>query len=411
EVVPSYYSVKEAVFPFNKFPGVDTILGPEMKSTGEVMGVGKTFGEAYLKSQLGSGIRLPRRGRVFMRVRRGDQARAVAIARQLEASGFSLFASTVTATVISAAGIAVAIVEDAETLDMLAKREFALVILTVDEKRSAILASSAIRLAAMKAGTVVYTTIAGADAALEAMRHLDGCELRSLQELHRHVLPAGVALPVRTERIAPRVEDLAAAATVVERRSRPRPPRGGGIPVKLFIRQPFTESDQQQQRLVAEVLQVIDSANGAPYSFHYLTGIRAESATTFKRSFERETCLPFTPQNFRRHRLELLDQADVVVNIRVGMSESSAFELAYHIFQGRRTPILFLVWKQAPIKTTLLRELEDLCDVTYIEFECADDLRRGIHEFFNSKNLGKGYLRLTATSEAAAEEPAGSIVA
>jgi carbamoyl-phosphate synthase large subunit len=88
EVVPPYFSIKEAVFPFNKFPGVDPILGPEMRSTGEVMGVGKTFGEAMLKSQLGAGSRLPAKGTVVLTVKNGDKARAVAVARDLVALGF-----------------------------------------------------------------------------------------------------------------------------------------------------------------------------------------------------------------------------------------------------------------------------------------------------------------------------------
>jgi carbamoyl-phosphate synthase large subunit len=115
--------------------------------------------------------------------------------------------------------------------------------------------------------------------------------------------------------------------------------------------------------------------------------LQAESADTFRASFERSQGMPFTPQNFRRHRLALLDQADVMVNIRVGMSESSAFELSYHIFKGRRTPILFLVWKGAPIKTTLLRGLEDMVDITYIEFDEVSELRGRLHQFF--KNLAK----------------------
>ena len=390
EVVPPHYSVKEAVFPFNKFPGVDTILGPEMKSTGEVMGVGKTFGEAYFKSQLASGLKLPQSGKVFMRIKRSDQARAVAIARQVKAMGFTIVASTVTAAIISSVGIAVTSVDDAGTLSMLESGEIALVILTVDEKRSAIGASRPIRQAALKAGTIVYTTIAGADAALKAMQHMASYELYSLQDLHRHVLPADAVRIARTERTAPRPEDLAAAAITLERRTRPRAASASSAPLNLYIRQPFTRSQEQQQNLIDDVLQVIDSANGFPYPFNYLTSNQAENAATFKKSFERDVKLPFTPQNFRNHRLKLLDQADVFIDIRTSASESSAFELAYHVFKGRCTPVLFLIWKHAPIKTALLRDLEDLCEVTYIEFEHVDDLRRGVHAFFNTKLLNAG---------------------
>jgi len=108
EVVPPYFSVKEAVFPFVKFPGVDTILGPEMKSTGEVMGVGKTFGEAFVKSQLGAGVKLPTSGKVFLSVKSSDKPRAVQVARDLVAMGFQVVATKGTAAAIEASGIPVA---------------------------------------------------------------------------------------------------------------------------------------------------------------------------------------------------------------------------------------------------------------------------------------------------------------
>jgi carbamoyl-phosphate synthase large subunit len=386
-----YFSVKEAVFPFAKFPGVDTLLGPEMRSTGEVMGVGQSFGEAYYKAQLAAGVRLPRAGLVFLRVKRADQARAIAVARQLHERGFGLCASSVTATIIQAADIPAIELDDAEVLRRLAAREIVMVILSVDEKRSSIVASRPIRIAALNAGAAFYSTIAGADAACEALRHADTFGLYALQEQHRLAAKgAGAVSPAG--RLAPVAADLAAAAIVIpERRAQRRPePKLGEQPVKVFIRQPFTESDQRQQRMIGDILQLIDSANGLPYTFNYLTGIQAESAVTFKQSFERETGEQFTPPNFRRHRLAFLAQAEVFINIRVGMSESSAFELGYHIFKGSNAPILFLVWKHAPIKTTLLRELEDLADVTYLEFEHVDELRRGIHQFFSGKALGRG---------------------
>ncbi len=387
EAVPPCFSVKEAVFPFAKFPGVDTILGPEMKSTGEVMGVGRTFGEAFYKAQLGASVRAPRAGLVYMRIKKGDQARAVVLARQLTEAGFTLCASLVTATIIGAADIAVVEIEDNAFLELLAQRQLAMVVLTVDEKRSAIVASRPLRVAALAAGVPLCTTIAGAESMLEASRHIDDDAILSLQEMHQAKVESA---PQKPQREQPGEADLAAAATVLqERRARPRQRRAGGTPLRLFIRQPFTESDVRQQQLIGDIIDVIDSANGLPHAFDYLTGSKAESAETFKKSFERDYHLPFTPKNFRDHRLALLDQADAVVNIRVGMSESSAFELAYHIFKGRCTPVLFLVWKHAPIKTTLIRELQDLCDVTYVEFEHVDELREGIHRFFNAQALAR----------------------
>jgi carbamoyl-phosphate synthase large subunit len=190
EVIPPFYSVKEAVFPFVKFPGVDTILGPEMKSTGEVMGVGMTFGEAFVKSQLAAGINLPDAGRVFLSVKGSDKPRTVAVARDLVALGFSLVATKGTAAVISAAGIPVTPVNKVlegrpHIVDMIKNHEIAMVVNTVEEKRSAITDSRTIRTSALQARVVTYTTIAGAEAAVEGMRHLDELRVYDLQGLHK----------------------------------------------------------------------------------------------------------------------------------------------------------------------------------------------------------------------------------
>jgi carbamoyl-phosphate synthase large subunit len=189
EVVPPYFSVKEAVFPFVKFPGVDTLLGPEMKSTGEVMGVGHSFGEAFVKSQLGAGVRLPSGGTVFISVKQGDKPRAVQIARELHDLGFKLVATRGTASAITAASLPVAAVAKVQegrpnVVDLLKNGEIALVINTVDERRSAIADSRAIRTTALAQRVTYYTTIAGARAAVEGMRHLRGLEVYSLQALH-----------------------------------------------------------------------------------------------------------------------------------------------------------------------------------------------------------------------------------
>ncbi|HTH79398.1 MAG TPA: carbamoyl-phosphate synthase large subunit, partial [Ramlibacter sp.] len=157
EVTPPYFSVKEAVFPFVKFPGVDTILGPEMKSTGEVMGVGKSFGEAFVKSQLGAGTKLPRPTdavkKVFLTVKNSDKPRAVEIARQLAAQGFEIVATKGTAAAIDSAGIACQAVNKVaegrpHVVDMIKNNEICLVINTVEERRNAISDSRAIRTSA-----------------------------------------------------------------------------------------------------------------------------------------------------------------------------------------------------------------------------------------------------------------------
>ncbi len=189
EVHPPYFSVKEAVFPFVKFPGVDTILGPEMKSTGEVMGVGRTFGEAFVKSQLGASVRLPESGKVFLSVKSSDKPRAVEIARDLVSIGFSVVATKGTASAIAAAGVPVTTVNKVaegrpHIVDMIKNQEIALVINTVEEKRTAINDSRTIRTSALAARVTTYTTIAGAEAAVQGMAHLRELHVYDLQSMH-----------------------------------------------------------------------------------------------------------------------------------------------------------------------------------------------------------------------------------
>jgi carbamoyl-phosphate synthase large subunit len=189
EVVPPYFSVKEAVFPFNKFPGVDPILGPEMRSTGEVMGTGRTFGEAMLKSQLGAGSRLPAKGTVCITVKNGDKPRAVAVARDLHALGFQLVATKGTAQAIADAGLPVKAVNKVKDgrphiVDMVKAGEIQLVFTTVDETRTAIADSRHIRQAALANRVTYYTSMAGCEAAVEGMKHQADLVVRSLQELH-----------------------------------------------------------------------------------------------------------------------------------------------------------------------------------------------------------------------------------
>ncbi|AVT02961.1 carbamoyl-phosphate synthase large subunit [Paracidovorax avenae] len=195
EVTPPYFSVKEAVFPFVKFPGVDTILGPEMKSTGEVMGVGKTFGEAFVKSQLGAGTKLPTSGKVFLTVKNSDKPRAVAIARELAAMGFDLVATKGTAAAIADAGVPVKVVNKVtegrpHIVDMIKNDEIVMVINTVEERRNAIADSRAIRTSSLQARVTTFTTIFGAEAAVEGMKHLQNLDVYSVQELHAQLTAA-----------------------------------------------------------------------------------------------------------------------------------------------------------------------------------------------------------------------------
>ncbi len=193
EIHPSYYSVKEAVFPFVKFPGVDTILGPEMKSTGEVMGVGRTFGEAFIKSQMASGTHLPKSSdavrKVFLSVKNADKARAVAVAKSLVDMGFDLVATRGTAAALEAAGLPVAQVNKVtegrpHVVDMIKNNEIALVINTVEERRNAIADSRQIRTTALLARVTTITTIAGAEAAVQGMQCLNDLDVYALHDLH-----------------------------------------------------------------------------------------------------------------------------------------------------------------------------------------------------------------------------------
>ncbi len=194
EVIPPYYSVKEAVFPFNKFPGVNTLLGPEMKSTGEVMGVGRSFGEAFVKSQIAANTRLPAAGRALITVKSADKMKAVEVGRLLHELGFALFATRGTASAIEAAGIPVSVVNKVNEgrphiVNMIKNNEIVLIVNTVDEKRAAIQDSRVIRTSALSQKVTLFTTIEGARAACVGMRH-SGLETYSIQQLHKELVGA-----------------------------------------------------------------------------------------------------------------------------------------------------------------------------------------------------------------------------
>ncbi len=191
EVIPPFYSVKEAVFPFIKFPGVDTILGPEMKSTGEVMGVGSTFAEAFLKSQLGASTKLPEGGRAFISVRKEDYARVVEIAQQLDKLGFELVATKGTAAALAANGLKVQPVNKVaegrpHIVDMIKNGDISFIVNVTEDKR-AVADSYEIRRSALQNKVTYYTTIAGAKAACIGMAHMQEIQVESLQNLHKQL--------------------------------------------------------------------------------------------------------------------------------------------------------------------------------------------------------------------------------
>jgi len=192
EIIPPYYSVKEAVFPFIKFPGVDTILGPEMKSTGEVMGVGDTFAEAFVKSQLAASVKLPKSGKVFISVREEDKTGTVEVARALKQLGFTILATRGTGSTIAAAGVEVTIVNKVaegrpHIVDMIKNGEVNLIVNTVDSRPSVMRDSYSIRHAALQGRVTYYTTLAGARAACLGMQHLAELQVYDVQSLHRRL--------------------------------------------------------------------------------------------------------------------------------------------------------------------------------------------------------------------------------
>ncbi|MEX2132304.1 MAG: carbamoyl-phosphate synthase large subunit [Pseudohongiellaceae bacterium] len=188
EIIPTTFAVKEAVFPFNKFPGVDPILGPEMKSTGEVMGVGVTFAEAFAKSQVGAGELIKTSGTVFISVRDADKKEALEVAQRMHDLGFSLVATQGTAKVIEAGGLPVKPVNKVNEgrphiVDMIKNDEIQLIVNTTEGKQ-AIADSSAIRRTALRHRVFCTTTVAGALAVCEALQFGNNMSVYTIQELH-----------------------------------------------------------------------------------------------------------------------------------------------------------------------------------------------------------------------------------
>lgn len=189
ETIPSYYSVKEAVFPFIKFPGVDTILGPEMKSTGEVMGVGDTFAEAFVKSQLGASVKLPNGGTAFLSVRNEEHQNVVDIAKDLAKLGFELVATKGTARALKENNLEVKPVNKVaegrpHIVDMIKNNEIDFIV-NVTEDKKAVADSYEIRHSALQNKVTYYTTLAGAKAACIGMAYMDELHVTSIQDLHK----------------------------------------------------------------------------------------------------------------------------------------------------------------------------------------------------------------------------------
>ncbi len=268
-------------------PGSDVVLGPEMKSTGESMGIDRDFAAAYLKAQLGAGVRLPRSGNVLLSVRDADKPGVVDVARRLARLGFRLFATRGTAEFVRRAGIPVSTVAKCEegspnVLDLVDQGDIQLLIdicLWADE---------------IPGGRLLRTR------ALQ--RRIPYCSRLSIAK-------ATVGAIERLQSWEPSVRPLQSYA---------QPHR----PLKLFIRQPLTQSGDESKKIVHDVLQIVDEIDRNGVRFEYLTGNTPLSDQTFRQNFEQNQGLTFNPVNFRRYRLSQLRRADAFLYIRTERSRS-----------------------------------------------------------------------------------------
>ena len=197
EIVPDYYSVKEAIFPFAKFQNVDPILGPEMRSTGEVMGVGRSFGAAFARAEEAANIKPPQPGKAFISVRDPDKPRVLAVARDLLERGFSIVATGGTADYLGANGIACERINKViegrpHIVDLIKNGEISYIVNTT-EGRQAIADSFSIRREALQQRVTYSTTVSGARALLHSLDHRGTGEVLALQELHRELAPKELA--------------------------------------------------------------------------------------------------------------------------------------------------------------------------------------------------------------------------
>lgn len=192
EIIPHFYSVKEAVFPFIKFSGVDTILGPEMRSTGEVMGIGKTFSEAFLKSQLATNEKIPKTGKIFLSVDNKDKPRLLNVARRLQELGYGLCATMGTARFLREHGLFAQVINKVREgrphiVDAIKNGEIAIVINTVSNLAESVADSHSIRSSALRHKVLIQTTIAGAEALTSGIESLDSCHVYEIQNLHQQL--------------------------------------------------------------------------------------------------------------------------------------------------------------------------------------------------------------------------------
>jgi hypothetical protein len=344
-----YVAVKAPQFSFDRLKGAEPKLGVEMASTGEVACFGATTEEALLKAMLATGLKTPSKGALLALDSAVQSTSFVEEVRLLRELGLELFATPRTAESLRSSGVRRVREEDGSAHQILRSGRVDIVfsdsgVATISAEQS----SHSLQRLAIDLGIPV---VGEAVLARRLIRSLVSTPLESLEiKSWKQYL----SQPVRERRI------------------------------KLFIRQPFTETSAREAVIIQSVLDVLHEINGTPYKLQFLTGHQAQNSRTFRPQFERETGRRFTPQNFRRDRLQLIDQADAIVVIRTGLSESTAFEVAYSIFGGPAVPIFFAIWDQAPIKTTLLRDLNEIVPVRNVTFSHSGELTEPLLDFFGT---------------------------
>jgi carbamoyl-phosphate synthase large subunit len=359
----AYVAVKAPQFSFERLKGAEPKLGVEMASTGEVACFGTTKEEALLKAMMATGLKIPSRGALLMFDSAVQSASFEEEARTLKNLGLELFATPTTAESLRSLGFVQKVHEEDGSAHHILRRG------AVD---------------------IVFSDSGGANA----------LERRSGHSLQRLAIDLGI--PVIGEAILARSFVRSLARTPLESLA-VKPwahylSLGTQNRLRIFIRQPFTETSEREAVIIQSVLDVLHQIDGKHHNLRFLTACEAQNSRTFQQKFEKDTGQEFTPENFRRDRLNLIDQADAIVVIRTGLSESTAFEIAYNIFGGPAVPVFFAIWDQTPIKTTLLRDLNHILPVQYRTFCNADELAEPLQDFFASCAKHKKSMNWETTS-------------
>ena len=344
-----YVAVKAPQFSFDRLKGAEPKLGVEMASTGEVACFGTTTEEALLKAMMATGLKIPSKGALLALDSAVQSSSFVEEVRLLRELGLELFATPRTAESLRSLGVLGAKEEDGSAHQILRSGNVDIV---------------------FSDSEVATTSAEQPSYSLQRLAIDLGIPVVGEAILARRLIRSLASTPLESLEIKPWRHCLSQA---VRERS-----------IRLFVRQPFTETSEREAVIVQGVLDVLHEINGTPYKLQFLTGQQAQNSGTFRLHFEKKTGQAFTPQNFRRDRLQLIDQADAIVVIRTGLSESTAFELAYSMFGRPPAPIFFAIWDQAPIKTTLLRDLNEIVPVRYVTFSEPAELIGPLLDFFGA---------------------------